>query len=328
MGDPGDNRAGENRRAGDNRLLIVGTGAMGCLFAARCAAAGQAVTLLGTWREGILALNDQGVCLVGPDGQERSYRVQAYDDTSRALANGKFNQALVLVKSWKTVSAAHVLDECLTERGVALSLQNGLGNYEILTARLGSHRVAFGVTTQGATLLAPALVRPSGNGQISLAAGDNLGQIAHTLERAGFLVLIEPDLRRLLWRKLAINAAINSLTALLNVPNGELLDMPSAHYLLKEIVAEVVRVAASQEVEISTAETVETVENVARQTAANISSMLQDIHRGAPTENEAINGSILRKAETAGIPCPVTTAVYWMVRAIVERNAGDAYAEG
>jgi len=314
--------------SGDHRLLIVGTGAMGCLFAARCAASGQKVTMVGTWPEGIQALNDQGVCLVDANGQERSYHVQAYDDISRALMDGKFDQALVLVKSWKTDSAAQVLLNCLTDDGVALSLQNGLGNYEILTAKLGIRRVALGVTTQGATLLAPARVRPSGNGKISVGAGDNLHRIVHTLEKAAFSVVVESDMRRLLWRKLAINAAINSLTAILNVPNGELLKIPSARTLIQKIAAEVVQVASAQGVEIPVVEAVETIENVASQTGANISSMLQDIHRGAPTENEAINGCILRAAERAGISCPVTMTVYWMVRAIVERNAGSADADG
>jgi len=313
--------------ASDNRLLIVGTGAMGCLFAARCSAAGQTVILLGTWQEGIQALNDHGVCLVDPDGQERSFPVHAYDNISQALDHGKFNQALVLVKSWKTDAAAQVLVNCLSDDGVALSLQNGLGNYEILTDRLGIRRVALGVTTQGATLLSPAKVRPSGNGQISIGAGNNLKPVVTTLEKAGFSVAVESDLRRLLWRKLAINAAINSLTAILNVSNGDLLKIPSARSLMKEIAVEVVQVAAAQDVELSVEEAVETVEKVARLTAANISSMLQDVHRGAPTENEAINGSILRAAERTGISCPITRTVYWMVRAIVERNAGGSYAD-
>jgi 2-dehydropantoate 2-reductase len=314
--------------ARDERLLIAGTGAMGCLFAARCAAAGLKVSLIGTWQEGIQALNRQGVCLVDGNGQEHSYAVQAFDNVGKALEGGPFCQALVLTKSWNTGAAARVLVECLSNDGVALTLQNGLGNYETLSNHLGTRRVELGVTTLGATLISPARVRTAGTGQIAVGIGSNNQSVVPTLERAGFRVTMETDLRRLLWRKLAINASINSLTAILNVPNGELLKVPSARNLMAEIANEVVRVAATQGVHIPPQEAVDTVETVARQTAENVSSMLQDIHRGAPTENEAINGSILRAAEEAGVSCPVTSSIYRLVNAIVERNAGEVYAEG
>jgi 2-dehydropantoate 2-reductase len=204
----------------NDSLLIVGTGALACLFAARMAAAGIQVTLLGTWPEGLAALRTHGVRLAEADGSTSAYPVRVIDDPIDCQG-APF--ALVLVKSWQTERAAAQLAACLAPDGLALTLQNGLGNREKLAAALGRSRVALGVTTMGATLMGPGRVRPGGEGTLSLGTHPGLNPLAHLLERAGFTVEIVPEADDLLWSKLVINAAINPLTALLRVPNGELL---------------------------------------------------------------------------------------------------------
>jgi 2-dehydropantoate 2-reductase len=117
--------------------------------------------------------------------------------------------------------------------GLALTLQNGAGNYESLVKVLGARRVALGITTTGATLLEPGWVRQSGEGLISLGAHPALPPMMGWLREAGFVIEDAPDTTALLWGKLVINAAINPLTALLRVPNGELLRRTTAHSLMK-----------------------------------------------------------------------------------------------
>src|SRR5574341_314120 len=137
-------------------ILIVGTGALATLFASRLTQAGCRVIMLGTWPEGIRALRENGARLVDANGSEQTFRVSIADDpkTCRGIKH-----ALVLVKSWQTERAARQLTECLAEDGLAVTLQNGLGNREILAERLGATRVALGTTTTGATLLGPGLVK-------------------------------------------------------------------------------------------------------------------------------------------------------------------------
>ncbi len=210
-------------------LLVLGTGAMACLFAARLAAAGVPFTMLGNWPEGIQALQQNGVRFVDTDGSQKTYSVRVTDRP--ADCNGALF-AVVLVKSWQTERAARQLKMCLSPDGTALTLQNGLGNREILAKELGAQRVALGVTTLGANLLGPGQVRPAGEGVTTLSAHPRLAPLADWLRKAGFLVEYAPDANALLWGKLVINAAINPLTALLNVPNGELLARPTAHALM------------------------------------------------------------------------------------------------
>ena len=115
---------------------------------------------------------------------------------------------------------------------------------------LGSGRVCLGVTTAGATLLGPGRVRAGGSGKVSLGSHPGVEPIADALQQAGFEVEVVADAQALLWGKLVINAAINPLTALMRVPNGELLRRPSARALMGEAAREAAQVAAAKAIKL------------------------------------------------------------------------------
>jgi 2-dehydropantoate 2-reductase len=297
-------------------VLIVGSGSMACLFAARLSAGGVAVTMLAGWPAGLEALRRDGVTVVDVDGSERSYPVEVTADPMDCMG-ARF--ALVLVKSWQSERAAGQLADCLATDGVALTLQNGIGNREKLAQRLGGQRVALGVTTTGANLLGPGLVRPAGEGVISLGAHPLMGQMAIILRQGGFLVEMSPDPNGLLWGKLVINAAINPITALLGISNGELLERAPARLLLATVAREAAAVAVAQGVPLPYPDPVVAVEAIARRTAANRSSMLQDVARGAPTEIDAICGAIVDAGERTGVSTPVNRTLWQLVKALSVR---------
>ena len=298
-------------------LLIVGTGALACLFAARLAAAGVQVTLLGTWREGLETLRAHGVRLLKADGSANAFPVRATDNPADCEGS---RLALVLVKSWQTERAAAQLAGCLAPDGLALTLQNGLGNREKLAAVLGQSRVALGVTTTGATLLGPGQVRPGGEGTLSLGAHPRLEPLAALLEQAGLAVEIVPEADDLLWSKLVINAAINPLTALLRVPNGALLARPSARALMATAAREAAAVATALDRRLTYPDPITMAEAVARRTATNHSSMYQDVLRGAPTEIDAICGAIVTAGKDCGVPTPVNRTLWLLIEALNEKE--------
>lgn len=228
--------------------------------------------------------------------------------------------ALVLVKSWQTARAADMLSDCLAEDGVALTLQNGLGNLEILETALGEARAALGVTTSGATLLGPGEVRAGGAGPTHVAPHPRLELLVELLRSAGFEVHMANDLPSLVWGKLAINAGINPVTALLEVPNGELLRRPRAREVMVEAAQETAAVAAAAGVSLPYPDAATAVEQVAERTAENSSSMLQDIQRGAPTEIDAISGAIVAEGKRLGLP----TTVNWTLWSLVGAKASAA----
>jgi len=295
-------------------ILIVGTGALATLFAARLSATGHHITMLGTWENGLRALQENGARLVDANGAEKAYFV----DATSNLADCKgARYALVLVKSWQTERVAGQLAECLAEDGLVLTLQNGMGNREHLAGTLGLPRVALGVTTTGATLLGPGLARVGGEGVISVEAHPRLGPLEAALTGAGFNVQVVNDADALVWGKLVINAAINPLTALLRVPNGELLYRPAAHMMMGLLAKEAAAVATAQGIHLPFENAVRAAEDVARKTASNHSSMFQDMRRGAPTEIDAICGAITQAGEKLGISTPVNRVCWHLTRASI-----------
>jgi 2-dehydropantoate 2-reductase len=294
-------------------VLIIGTGAMACLFAARLAVAGYGVNMLGTWPEGIAALNKLGVTLANKDGSLKNYPVKAGTDPADF---GGTQQALVLVKSWQTSRAADQLFECLAVDGVALTLQNGLGNRETLIDHLGAERVAFGVTTGGATLLGPGEVRAGGEGKISLADHPRIAPLVAMLLASGFKVEKIDNVDSLAWSKLVVNASINPVAAVLAIANGEIFKRPTARELSSSLALEAAAVAASKKIPLNFNDPIKAVEEVIYLTSANRSSMLQDVLRGAPTEIDAINGAIVRAGREAGVPTPVNDIMWKLVTAL------------
>jgi 2-dehydropantoate 2-reductase len=299
-------------------ILIVGTGALACLFAARLAATGRDVGMLGSWPEGLAALQRDGVSVQESDGAVHTYSVRA---SARPDDFEESRYALVLVKAWQTERAAALLTECLAPDGLALSLQNGLGNRELLTEQLGAERVALGVTTTGATLLGPGQVQAGGEGTISLGAHARIAPVAEALKDAGFQVEMAEDVESLAWSKLVINAAINPLTAIHGIPNGGLLEEPGLHAQMRQLAEEVAAVAEAKGVKLSFANPAAAAEDVARRTASNYSSMLQDLRRGAPTEIEAINGAVVREAEALGVSVPMNKKMLELISSIVAERA-------
>jgi 2-dehydropantoate 2-reductase len=299
-------------------ILILGSGAMACLFAARFAAAGSPVTILSNWEAGVRALKINGVQLQVPGQPDTVFPIQATTDPEECRGAAV---AFVMVKSWQTREAAAQLAHILSPFGVAITLQNGLGNYEILSQALHTDRVAAGVTTLGATLIQPGIVLAQPEGEIVAANHPRIDLIADPLTQAGFSFRQTDGIKGLLWGKLVVNAAINPLTALLDVPNGRLLEKPIPSGFVTQLVHETVRVADRMEIHLPYDNPLQYVQDVIRKTAANSSSMRQDRRRGAPTEVDAINGAVVYWGRRCDIFTPYNYIMWRLVRATLAKDA-------
>lgn len=292
-------------------VLILGSGALACLFAARLALTGQEVWMLDEWQEGVAAVQNHGIQYHHPTGYQKVH-VHATTDPA---ACPSVRDALILVKSWQTAQAARQLQPLLEPDGVAVTLQNGLGNQETLSAVLGSTRTSAGITTYGATLAAPGVVHQMGEGEIVLGNQPRLDNLAERLSAARIAVRREKDIRAMQWGKLLVNAAINPLTALLGVPNGRLLDNVPAQLIMRQILEEAVRIAQAENITLPFTDPLTYVNSVVSLTAENRSSMLQDLTRGAPTEIDQINGALVSMSQKWNIPTPVNQIVLLLVKA-------------
>jgi 2-dehydropantoate 2-reductase len=288
-------------------ITLVGTGALACLFGAKLARLAT-VTLAGTWATGLAALASRGIELEEADTVS-TVRVGAAHLT---CPPPPADLVLVLVKAWQTATVAAHLPALLKPAGLAVTLQNGLGNRETLGAR-----ACQGVTTLGATLLGPGHVRLGGNGPTHIAGSS---WIAKTLCQAGFEThaVDSNQMDSLVWGKLAVNCGINALTALLRVPNGELLARPEAVVKMEQAATECAAVARTKNIPLPYADPAAYVREVAQRTGANLSSMLQDVLRGAPTEIDAINGAVVREGQRLGVPTPINEELFLSIKALYE----------
>jgi len=293
-------------------ILLVGTGAMASLFAAIFSSKGLKVRMLGTWTENIDILNENGVRFIDQHGYETHYPVEATSNPEKCAG---CRLAIVLVKSYQTTAAAERLTHCLAEDGIALTLQNGLGNYEVLSDALGNRRVISGVTTLGATLIGPGSVRMGGLGNTTIGDHDKVDLIADIFRLANLEIEIVSDTSSLVWGKLVISSAINPLTALLGVSNGGLLENNYACDLMELVTGESAEVAGRYGIELPYADPLEMVESVARKTAENYSSMYIDFQRGGQTEIDAINGAIVRVGEDIRLPTYYNKMLWMLLKA-------------
>lgn len=312
------------------KIAVIGTGALGSLLAATLYPA-NSVILVGRWPEQRAAIEAHGLTLIDPNG-ERHEKDMPITADPHSLGE-TCDIALVAVKSIGTAQAARDAAAVLRPTGLGVSFQNGLGNLETLQAELGVARATAAVTAQGATMVAPGTVRHAGLGFTVIGQPPSLAP--HSVELAnrlcaeftvaGWDCRLSPDLGELVWAKLAVNAAINPLTGILGVPNGALLDDPAWTAIMIAAAREVATVANALAIRLDPEEAVANALNVAHNTATNISSMLQDIRRGVPSEIDAICGAVVAAGTELGVAVPVNATLLDLVRQIDHGAPQEAF---
>jgi 2-dehydropantoate 2-reductase len=305
------------------KIVVIGPGAMGSLFAGYLKEAGFEVSLLDYKPDRAALIQGQGLIIAGVRGDHR-VRVPVGIDPG-VLAEADL--ALVCVKAYATSAVADLIASAKPGPRWVLTLQNGLGNVEILAEKLGAERVIGGVTTAGGYVTGIGAVHHSGDGDthIGRAAGDNalIHPVAEVLGRAGFPARVEDRVGDLIWSKLVVNVGINALGAITRLKNGMLIEHAGTAAILEKAVAEVVAVARATGVSLLQADPLEAVRKVCRNTAANTCSMLSDVLARRRTEIDFINGAVVGHGADFGIATPVNSVLTDLVRTI-EQSYGEA----
>lgn len=290
------------------KAAVIGPGAMGCLFAARLSDAGIRTTLVDYKSERAARFQEAGIVVEHETGE-----IEAHPTVSTQCPK---RQDFVLVLT-KAYSSQHLR---IPSGQPVLSLQNGLGNPDALCALVGSAHVLAGTTCEAATLVSEGRTRHVAAGKTCVGAWTSCptGPVIDALWQAGFDVEETESPGQMIWEKVAVNAGINPLTALLGVPNGRLLHLRETRQLMRDLVVEAAKVAATEGYRFPYS-LVERAEEICRQTGENISSMLQDIRAGKPTEIESISGEILRRAQLASLPTPRTRVILQLIKGLEAR---------
>ena len=311
------------------KIAIIGPGALGGLLGALLFEAGEDVWLVDYRPDRVARWRRQGLRLCPPEGEARRIAVPI----GLPQEVGPAELTIIAVKAPQTRGAALNLPGLMAAGGLALTLQNGLGNVEILAGVVGPERLLAGVALLGVTRAAEGEIILAGRGAILIGApgGSQVtpaetARVAEVLRRAGLDCREVADLEAVLWEKLLINVGINPLTALLRVPNGALPELPEAWALAVAAANEALAVARAAGVPLMV-DPEERLRQVCLATAANRSSMLQDVLAGRPTEIEALNGQVAARGRALGVPTPVNDLLTDLLRALGEAGPFQVSSE-
>lgn len=294
------------------RIGVMGAGAVGCYYGAMLALAGHEVRLVGRPAH-VEAMESRGLRLERHSG-EAQVRVQASREAS--VLRG-VELVLFCVKSTDTERAAAAMAPHLDPAAVVLSLQNGVDNAERL-ARALEQQVIAAVVYVATEMAGPGHVRHHGRGELVIGASPASERIAATFRAAGVPVDISDNVAGALWAKLIVNCAYNALSAITQLPYGQLVRGDAVPTVMRDVVEECLAVAAAAGVTVP-GDVSSAVPRIAQSMPGQLSSTAQDLARGKPTEIDHLNGFVARRGEALGIATPVNRALCALVR-LLERK--------
>jgi len=287
-------------------IVIVGAGAMGGLWAGRLSAAGHVVTVVDPSPELRRAVDSRGLQVV--DGDETL--------TQRVTTRGRMSEVgiaelvFVFVKGPDTGDVARGLPVVVGPTTTVVTLQNGWGNADVLASCVPPDQLVVGVTYEGASILAPGVVRRASRATTEVGpyrAEGGLARaaaVASVLDGAGLPCVVSDDVLTAIWRKLIHNAAVLPVAALCRLRGEQLVEAP-VDVVVDQLVAEAAAVARAIGRPIETAASLDRMHAVMGTSGRSTPSMLADVEAGPRTEIDSINGAVLRAAAEAGVDAPL-----------------------
>jgi len=289
-------------------IAVLGAGAVGCYHGGLLARAGHRVTLIGRPLH-VQAIQAQGLRL----------QTLAFDETVRLAASTEpaavagADVVLFAVKSTDTLAAGGAMRPHLAPGAWVLCLQNGVSNAERLRAVLPDTEVAAAVVYVATEMAGPGHLRHHGRGELVIEPSSRSTVVARVLTEAGIPTEVSDNVRGALWAKLTVNCAYNALSAVGQLPYGELVQRPGVVELMHDVVAECRAVAAADGVRLP-ADVDLAVRRIAQTMPTQYSSTAQDLMRGKPSEIDHLNGYVVQRGQALGVPTPANRALWVLLR--------------
>ncbi|UVM41507.1 2-dehydropantoate 2-reductase [Pseudomonas sp. B21-017] len=299
------------------KIAIVGAGAMGGLFGARLALGGQEVSFVEASEATIAAIQRKGLQLVTPSATER---VMVPIGRAKDFA-GTFDLVVIFTKGFHTDIAIESVRHLVGPTTWALSVQNGLGNAELISKVVPAERIIVGMTNLPADLVEPGVVHSHGDGHINLWPWNGEDKsvardIAETFQQAGLPCRADPEVQIAIWEKVAFNAALNSVCAITRQTVGGVGDSEHGRSLTAGVIRETVEVANALGVDAQASRVEHAVNHAFANHHQHKPSMLQDVEAKRKTEIDFINGAVVERANEQGIDTPVLSSLHSLVKLI------------
>ena len=311
------------------RICILGAGALGSALGGTLAEAGQEVTLVNRNRGHVDAIRERGLVLRG-DGHDRIVHLAAATDTA---GMAPVDLVLVLVKSPDTEAAVSAARSIVGPDTLVISLQNGVGQEELLTSILGRRHVLAGRTYTGGVMLGPGHVlcgvagKETIIGEMDGAVTPRAAALAQALTEAGLDTRVSAEIRAVIWDKLLVNVATGALAAVTGLTYGQLYQLPEIEETAVAAVAEAMAVAQACGIRLATSDP----RAPWRKASSGLppefkTSMLQSLENGRRTEIDVINGAVVREGRRMGVPTPVNATLVALVKGVETRTGISARA--
>lgn len=303
------------------KIGIVGTGAMGSVYAGLLGDAGHEVWAIDSWREHIQAIQRSGLHLEGASG-DRVVKIGATTEPGDA---GVCELVIIATKARDVAKAAEEARVMVGPETLVLTIQNGLGSAEKVARLLGGDKVVIGVVGGfGASIKAPGHAHHNGMELVRL--GEMEGPVTPRLERlaevwrsGGFTVRCFDDIDQLVWEKLICNCCYSGTATLTGLTVGEIMADEDAWRIAAGCAVEAFEVACAKRITLDIGDPVAYVRDFGAKIPDARPSMLLDHLAGRRSEIDAINGAIPPRAAEFGLEAPNNAVVSALVKA-KERN--------
>jgi 2-dehydropantoate 2-reductase len=299
------------------KVLIVGAGAMGCRFGVCLLKGGADVVLCDVWEEHVNAINQNGL-RVEEDDEVEYVRIRAVTEIKEA---GAPDIVMIFTKSTQTEDAVKSALTVMRPDTPVITLQNGLGNLELLEKYIAKDLIIAGCTKTATGMNHPGAIRIEGFAESQIMAlGPRAVRASHAiceaLKAGGMPCQISENIMREIWQKLTFNSAMNTVTALTRQFPGYI--GPYGLTLIEQIMREVAEVAEAEGIAVDLDELMKSIRFLTGEEGdkKHFTSMLQDVLRKRQTEADFICGPIIEKAGRHGIPTPHLETVYGLVKII------------
>lgn len=300
------------------RAVVVGAGAMGSIYGAMLHDAGHEVTFIDANPAIVDAISSHGAVITRRDGTVDTYRVAAY--TEAPATHAPADLVLFQVKGFATAAAADHVRPVVGPRTIVLTLQNGLGNEDVLRAAYPTNQVLIGVSVHSVAMTAPGQYHHTGVRDTHLGPADQqwfeaAQRVGSWFEGCGYPVHVatEADIRREIFGKWVLNCGSLPTLAI----TGLATDQVALHELVLRhcdaLTREACELAALEGVVLDAEERVAFDRELFR-TAGGKASMLQDIEAGRRTEIDTISGAAVRIADRHGHPAPLNRAMFALLK--------------
>jgi 2-dehydropantoate 2-reductase len=299
------------------KIAIIGTGAMGSIYAALLASGGHDVTAIDTWGAHVDAMNTKGLRVEGASG-DRTVKVKA---TKNARDVKDADLVIIATKDDGVTAAAHDALAIAKDTAPILTIQNGLGSADKVAAVVGEKRIMMGVVGGfGASMKGPGHAHHNGMefvrlGEMAGGLSPRLDTVKKAWEQGGFKVLAFDDIHKMVWEKLLCNCTYSGPCAMTGLRVGEIQASPQGWSIAAACATEAFHVARARGIKLDFTDPVRYVWDFGQKIPGSRPSMLLDHLAGRPAEIDNINGAIPREGAKLGIATPVNSVVVAMLKA-------------